>query len=265
VAKSPYTDGEYLKKIFGTSAKVQMEIIPHPLKVAKGGEDAFFVATTKYGLAFGVADGVGGWSQQGIDPSLVSKGIMLGARTAFEKLGLRDPIDIMDYGHKQVQDITGSTTALVIVLTNEGKRLNAANLGDSGFLVIRENQILHRSEEMQHFFNFPYQLGTGHATRASNSQTVTLDLQDGDVVIVGTDALFDNLFDEEILEIVRNSKPTDNLAQILALAVFSRAYSNKPSPFMRTAQRLGLIGTDLGGKPDDITVLVHRVSASESD
>jgi serine/threonine protein phosphatase PrpC len=34
-------------------------MIPHPAKVAKGGEDAYFI--DKYGRSFGIADGVGGW------------------------------------------------------------------------------------------------------------------------------------------------------------------------------------------------------------
>lgn len=32
-------------------------VIPHPQKVAKGGEDAYYIAER----SFGVADGVGGW------------------------------------------------------------------------------------------------------------------------------------------------------------------------------------------------------------
>jgi len=264
--KNPFTDGEYLKSVFGNSPKVQVELIPHPLKVSKGGEDAYFVATKDSGmLAFGVADGVGGWGHQGIDPSLVSKGIMLGAKTAFEKLEITNPVEMMDYGHKQVDHITGSSTALIIVISDGGKKLTAANLGDSGFMVIRDGKSFYRSEEMQHFFNFPYQLGTGHVTTANDSHVIDLDLQEGDVIVAGSDALFDNLFDEEIIEIVNNSKPSDNLAQILALNVFNRGYSTHASPFMRIACRLGLIPTELGGKPDDITVLVTRIAASESD
>jgi len=252
--------------VFGCSPKVQVELIPHPLKVAKGGEDAYFISTNNCGaLAFGIADGVGGWGHQGIDPSLVSKGLMLGAKNAFEKLSITDPVVMMDYGHKQVEHITGSSTALVIVITDGGKKLHAANLGDSGFMVIRDGKVFYRSEEMQHFFNFPYQLGTGHATTANESQRIHLDLKEGDVIIAGSDALFDNLFDEEIVEIVSNSKPNENLARLLALTVFNRGYSTHSTPFMRVACHLGLIPTDLGGKPDDITVLVTRISASESD
>jgi len=261
----PSTTGEYLKTTFGSSSNVQVEMIPHPLKVAKGGEDAFFVGTCNGNLAIGVADGVGGWGHQGIDPSLVSKGLMLGAKHAFEKIGTVDPVEIMEYGHKQVQHITGSSTALVIVFTEGGKKLTAANLGDSGFMVLRDNQVLFRSEEMQHFFNFPYQLGTGHTTTAHDSQIITLDLQEGDLVIAGTDALFDNLFDEEIVNIVKNAQPNENLAHTLAHAVFQRGYTSQPSPFMRVAHRLGLIDTERGGKPDDITVVVARVTPAESD
>jgi protein phosphatase PTC7 len=257
---NPSTHGDHLKSIFGSSPKVQVEMIPHPLKLAKGGEDAFFVSTNEHGLAFGVADGVGGWGHQGIDPSLVSKGLMLGAKHAFEKLGILDPIELMDYGHKQVEHITGSSTALVLVITEGGKKLTAANLGDSGFMVIRDGKLFFRSEEMQHFFNFPYQLGTGHTTSAHDSQLIQLDLMEGDVIVAGSDALFDNLFDEEIVKIVQEAGPNENVAQILALAVFNRGYTSHPSPFMRVAHRLGLIESEKGGKPDDITVVVTRIS-----
>jgi len=263
-SKNPFTDADYLKSVFGYSTKVQVELIPHPLKVSKGGEDAYFVGQSHNAFAFGVADGVGGWSQQGIDPSLVSKGIMLGAKNAFEKLNMSDPVEMMDYGHKQVEHITGSSTALVIVITG-GKKLHAANLGDSGFMVIRDSKVLFRTSEMQHFFNFPYHLGTGHTTRATDSNIITLDLNEGDVIVAGTDAVFDNLFDHEIVNIVNNSKPEDNLAQTIALKVFQRSYAHDPTPFMTTAHRLALIPTNLGGKPDDICVLVTRIATAQSE
>lgn len=260
----PSTTGDYLKTTFGSNPSVQVEMIPHPLKVAKGGEDAFFIGTHEGNLALGVADGVGGWGHQGIDPSLVSKGLMLGAKHAFEKLEQLDPVEIMEYGRKQVQHITGSSTALVIVLTHGGTKLTAANLGDSGFMVIRDKEVFYRSEEMQHFFNFPYQLGTGHTTTAYDSQVISLDLQDGDVIVAGTDALFDNLFDEEIVEIVKNASPNENIANTLAMAAFNRGYTSHTSPFMKVAHRLGLIDTDRGGKPDDITVLVSRITTTQA-
>lgn len=46
-------------------------------KVGKvdAGEDAFFHTNTPYGMALGVADGVGGWADAGVDPGNFSSGI----------------------------------------------------------------------------------------------------------------------------------------------------------------------------------------------
>ena len=49
-------------------------VIPHPEKVATGGEDAFFVC--EQGLWAGVADGVGGWAEMGIDAGLYARQLM---------------------------------------------------------------------------------------------------------------------------------------------------------------------------------------------
>jgi sulfur carrier protein ThiS len=52
----------------------------------------------------------------------------------------------------------GSSTACIVALHKEKSILHTANLGDSGFVVIRKNNIVHRSQEQQHYFNSPFQL-----------------------------------------------------------------------------------------------------------
>jgi serine/threonine protein phosphatase PrpC len=52
----------------------------------------------------------------------------------------------------------GSSTACMVALHKEKSILHTANLGDSGFVVIRKNSIVHRSQEQQHYFNSPFQL-----------------------------------------------------------------------------------------------------------
>ena len=47
-------------------------MLPHPDKLDTGGEDACFVNSLGQG-AFGVADGVGGWAADGIDPAPFSR------------------------------------------------------------------------------------------------------------------------------------------------------------------------------------------------
>lgn len=41
----------------------------------------------------------------------------------------------------------------------DGDELYAANLGDSGFMVVRGGNIIFQSPQQQHGFNYPYQLG----------------------------------------------------------------------------------------------------------
>jgi protein phosphatase PTC7 len=42
--------------------------IPHPSKAHYGGEDAYFVSGLGAG-AMGIADGVGGWQESGVNPA----------------------------------------------------------------------------------------------------------------------------------------------------------------------------------------------------
>ena len=53
---------------------------------------------------------------------------------------------------------SGSSTACVIVLNKETSSICSANIGDSGFVVVRKGEVVHRSSEQQHYFNTPFQL-----------------------------------------------------------------------------------------------------------
>jgi protein phosphatase PTC7 len=44
--------------------------------------------------------------------------------------------------------------------TNVAQTLRVANIGDSGFVVVRDSAIVARSKPMVRGFNFPYQIGT---------------------------------------------------------------------------------------------------------
>ena len=58
------------KSVFVPAAfrlEVAVEDIPHPEKAIYGGEDAYFVCD----MAVGVADGVGGWQESGVNPKEV--------------------------------------------------------------------------------------------------------------------------------------------------------------------------------------------------
>lgn len=58
--------------------------IPHPRKAHYGGEDAFFVSEAGGGRA-GIADGVGGWQEAGVNPADYSKSLMATAQQYLEE------------------------------------------------------------------------------------------------------------------------------------------------------------------------------------
>lgn len=55
-------------------------------------------------------------------------------------------------------DVEGSSTACVIVIN--GNTISASNLGDSGFVLLRNKVVVFQSPQQQHNFNFPFQLGS---------------------------------------------------------------------------------------------------------
>lgn len=86
--------------------------------------------------------------------------------------------DALAYAHSRVQEqsVYGSSTACLLSLRFYPKRANLAdddldfyspwlgvlstcNLGDSGYLIIRNKQVIYKSQTQTHRFNAPYQLG----------------------------------------------------------------------------------------------------------
>jgi serine/threonine protein phosphatase PrpC len=98
-------------------------------------------------------------------------------------------------------------------------------------------------------------------------------LQDKDIIVMGSDGLYDNLFNEDIVTCIypqykshqQSRHLTGELANPTAaaecLAKKAEIKSNNPnylSPFARGAQEVGV--PYQGGKPDDITVIVAQVN-----
>jgi serine/threonine protein phosphatase PrpC len=69
-----------------------------------------------------------------------------------------------------------------------------ANLGDCSLLIIRRGEVVFRTSEMQHAFNFPLQLGTHSRDEPmKDAKRYDIGVEKEDVVIVGSDGLMDNL------------------------------------------------------------------------
>ncbi|KAF7778731.1 hypothetical protein Agabi119p4_3076 [Agaricus bisporus var. burnettii] len=163
----------------------QMLSRPKAVKSVDAGEDFFFVQEMRNGsgVAFGVADGVGGWVESGVDPSLFSQALMYHAHRYSRSAWAGEPeVDpTLDYEEReQIEgwEMTpyeclglsydgvlrekavqaGSSTACIITLNAANGLLRSANLGDSGFSIIRSSSVFHRQRTQTHFFNCPKQL-----------------------------------------------------------------------------------------------------------
>ena len=107
----------------------------------------------------------------GVDAGRYSKTLMHHARVFANTLSdpptSQAPLDVLQYAYDNT-DVPGSSTACVMVLA--GRTLMARNLGDSGFVVLRNWRPVLESEAQLHGFNFPFQL-TGPTPMAEGRGT----------------------------------------------------------------------------------------------
>ncbi|KAH8338831.1 hypothetical protein KR074_001843, partial [Drosophila pseudoananassae] len=245
----------------------------------KFGEDAWFKTVTPRADILGVADGVGSWRNCGVDPGVFSTFLM----SACESLAnLMDAVpqrpDLLlarAYFHllEQPTPVVGSCTACIVALDRATGILHAVNLGDSGFMVVRGGTVVCRSEEQQHEFNTPFQL-TCLPPEMEDRDIITdepemadileFQTEPGDVLLLATDGVFDNLPEQMLLEVMSEMAGVSDAVRLQkaanTMALMARTLGFDPdhdSPFSQNA-RMNDIDV-LGGKPDDITVILATV------
>ena len=230
-------------------------LLPHPQKAAKGGEDAFMISPCK--RVIGVADGVGGWAEMNVDPAIYARGLMHHALVAVEQSSpqLLLPFEYLKRSWEINKGVLGSSTALLASLDADST-LHICNVGDSAMMIVRDGKSFFRSIEQTHGFNFPYQLGY-QGDDISSAQHFRKEVKAGDLVLLATDGLWDNLFDEQILDILYTYPNLSQAALQLATAANIIGHDRKAkSPFAVASS-----GRFLGGKLDDVTVVLARVQS----
>lgn len=101
----------------------------------------------------------------------------------------------------------------------------------------------------------------------SCAQVFTIPAAPGDVIVAGTDGLFDNLYNNEVTAVVVHALraglgPQVTAQKIAALARQRAQDRNRQTPFSTAAQDAGF--RYYGGKLDDITVIVSYISGHAS-
>ncbi|EIW73408.1 hypothetical protein TREMEDRAFT_73064 [Tremella mesenterica DSM 1558] len=253
-------------------------------------EDYMMKADEKKGLeAVEVDDGPHAWARDGWKEGEASEKEKTGLKAERRRRRPLSPVEIMQKGFEKClacslqEGIHGSSTCLLALLYHS--TLLIANVGDCALLLIRNGQVVFRTVEMQHSFNFPMQLGTHSRDEPmKDAKRYDVGVDRGDVVILASDGLTDNLFDDEILEVLSEfAPPLQNLPHFInlhtppstppttsnslppfspqkvseALAQRARNVSGQTTantPFMHRAKEEGI--DFVGGKRDDISVIV---------
>jgi protein phosphatase PTC7 len=228
-------------------------VLPDPKKLFWGGEDAVFVR----GRTFGVFDGVSGADKlDGLPLYSITLAREMKSRVGVDGLQVKDMVDLLSESVEVAnQRATGASTALVGSIGEDGV-LQVLNVGDSTAVVVRENKVVARTREINHFYECPYQFSTSSPDRPRDGTRLRLALKRGDVIIAGSDGVFDNLEEEQILDELRKSPKK---ASVIAKRVsdLSRRVSQNPkavTPFSRLAlQKKNPDYPDgVGGKVDDV-------------
>ena len=237
-------------------------------------------------------------------------------RRATQDMALEDssrqpihPLDVViDAWNQTCNDkVTGSSTVCVATLDAKLNQLLYTNLGDCGLMVLRhidseiagymrerktprhmrkhDLRIAYLSQQQLRSFNLPYQLGfsdvpqhTGKFETPFDADTASISVMAGDIILLATDGLFDNLdLDEIVAEVskwedewfasvggdlqLRGSNSQEAL-DALARRMVEKARelsldTKRDSPFALLAKENDIMWG--GGMPDDTTVVVARL------
>jgi protein phosphatase PTC7 len=227
----------------------------------------------------------------------------------------------------KAENVIGSTTACIAVFDNIRHQLHFSNLGDSGIIVLRhidsdvagslkrdrqtprnerksDLRVAFVSQQQLRSFNHPFQLGwIGEEMQDKNTSfkpptdscSSSIHVRRGDLIIMATDGLFDNVDIDEITAVAleweqqngfirggdiaareRRWSMGNSLTMLsaerirdLAQALCKRARENSlnsevDSPFAILAKENDIMWS--GGMPDDCTVIaMHIVGRSAED
>lgn len=119
---------------------------------------------------------------------------------------LKNPHELMTESWKNNQEI-GSSTLVIVTFPQDESRIYTSLVGDSGYCILRKGEndnkkysLFYESKSQQRRFNFPYQLGwslNGDSPRVANN--ADHEVKEGDIVILATDGVLDNLDPKGVL------------------------------------------------------------------
>ncbi|CAI9777822.1 unnamed protein product [Fraxinus pennsylvanica] len=229
--------------------------LPHPDKEETGGEDAHFICLDEQ--AIGVADGVGGLADLGVDAGQYARELLSNSVNAIQNQGvlLIQPESWRRLTQAQKQRLESGTAG---DLPSSGEvrwiLFLLYHLSANGSVIFDK---CIRNIRMLQKYNLSCERGKLHWKFVESAGR-------GDVIVVGTDGLFDNLFNNDITTVVVHAVraglgPQVTAQKIAALAQQQAQDKSRQTPFSTAAQEAGF--RYYGGKLDDITVVVSYIAS----
>ena len=246
-------------------------------------EDAYFCNNR----IIGVADGIGSLQKEfGISSKEFSTRLMenceqLALSSEFHTIKKAGKLrEIVSQAYNSI-DCGGSSTFIIATLIK--RQINILNLGDCGLILLRFDEapkIIFQTTPKLHSFNTPYQIsrrfslnqlksGNDCCPQLNTSDNISdadeflITIFPGDIAIMGSDGLLDNMDAEEILKItyLHRYEHPKFIAQAIAKIAREKAEGTNNTPFslkynnLKNNNNLGY----RGGKIDDITVVVAKI------
>lgn len=242
------------------------KVLPHPEKVSWGGEDAVFVQERTFGVFDGVsgADKIDGYPLYSITLAKCMKESIKEYVKENNEISKAQLFKFLSEAKEYAdENATGASTAIVATLGTDNY-LRVLNIGDCSTVVVRDSKIVSRSRDNVHFFGCPYQLAVDSPDTTSDSTQMNVEIIPGDIILMGSDGVFDNLDEPALIEAVESVPPKAPL-MAKSVAKMSRKVSldtEAKTPYAKEAKknRVEEYASGLGGKVDDISCVVLRVS-----
>ncbi|KAL6633930.1 hypothetical protein ACP70R_026601 [Stipagrostis hirtigluma subsp. patula] len=207
----------------------------------------------------GVADGVSSYRLKGVDAGAFARALMANAYEAADlAVTISRGARLRVCPHALLETAYERAARSCTPGAHGGHRVSPRQLSGG------------RTSATAHRFNCSYQL-RGGGSDVADAEVGDMPVADGDVVVVGTDGLFENVFDVELEELVREGRAIGLSPQEMAdnIAATAREMARRRlghSSFSLENWMDGKQAKELffGGKIDDITVIVAFIVSSES-
>eukprot|EP00285_Hemiselmis_virescens_P008817 CAMPEP_0173391796 /NCGR_PEP_ID=MMETSP1356-20130122/18593_1 /TAXON_ID=77927 ORGANISM="Hemiselmis virescens, Strain PCC157" /NCGR_SAMPLE_ID=MMETSP1356 /ASSEMBLY_ACC=CAM_ASM_000847 /LENGTH=373 /DNA_ID=CAMNT_0014349485 /DNA_START=75 /DNA_END=1196 /DNA_ORIENTATION=+ len=231
-------------------------------------EDAWFVGETEFGIFDGVSGARKSDNQDGLYSFQLCQMTQRCIQTQKNKRGYVDSGLALEFACSALVDnmACGASTACVNNLDTSVPgytTLKGVNVGDSGLCLFRRNaqdgklELVWKTQPQQHFFNCPFQLGGSSPDSPDQAMKYSVPLTAGDILVLGTDGLFDNVYDNQLLDLLEYTKDQDPTSMAQAIVGYARQQQEDPSilvPYGVEAKAAGQVWS--GGKLDDTCCVI---------